>query len=253
MSTGAQGPQGPQGRPPTARGARLPAHVDADLRARPVVRAVCRVAARASGDADVVLVVPRGRAPLPDGLAGAAETARAHVALVSRARAVEIATARSSEAAARVASAPPAGARWVLYLDTGARCTVVPFAVPDATGGDALVTARHPVTVKPDAKGAPAPSEPAPAAPPTQQARERVETWRTRNNADRREHAGTVRCADGTTVRVEALNTPQGATVRVVQVRRGVIIGAVTVDVPAAAGLVMGLCELLERAHKVDA
>lgn len=249
MSTGAQGPQSPQGRPPTGRGARLPAHVDADLRARPVVRAVCRVVAGASGDADVVLVVPRGRAPLPDGLAGAVETARAHVALVSRARAVEIATARSSEAAARVASAPPSGARWVLYLDTGARCTVVPFAVPDAPAG---VRGRE--GLSPAARvETPAPSAPAPAAPPTQQARERVETWRTRNNADRREHAGTVRCADGTTVRVEALNTPQGATVRVVQVRRGVIIGAVTVDVPAAAGLVMGLCELLERAHKVDA
>lgn len=129
MSTGAQGPQG---RPPTARGARLPAHVDADLRARPVVRAVCRVAARASGDADVVLVVPHGRAPLPDGLAGAVETARAHVALVSRARAVEIASARSSGAAEQLGADPPAGGRWILYLDAGARCAVVPFLMPGA-------------------------------------------------------------------------------------------------------------------------
>lgn len=107
----------------------LPAHVDADLRARPVLRAVHH--ALVTDPEAVALVVPHGRGVLPEGVV-AVDAGRAHVGRVSRERAVEIASARSSRAAEQLGADPPAGGRWILYLDAGARCAVVPFLMPGA-------------------------------------------------------------------------------------------------------------------------
>ena len=123
--------------------ASLPAHVEADLRPRAVLRAIVRAFFASTPDA-VALVAPFGRAGLPDGVLGHV-AGRAAVAVVSRERAAEIASARSRAAAAQLGADPGAGARWILYLDAGQRCAVVPYRLPQRTRGGA----SRPLSVDP--------------------------------------------------------------------------------------------------------
>ena len=113
----------------------LPAHVAAVLGAadaRPVIaRALRRVR-----DEGVAMIVVGPGAVVPEGVD--LETAgRALLGFVPLARAVEIAAARSRDAAAQLGEVLPHVGGWCLYLDAGQRCAVVPVPAAMAPQGDA--------------------------------------------------------------------------------------------------------------------
>lgn len=123
--------------PPQPPRPALPPHVVDVLNApaaRPALaRALRRV--RGEGGALVLLVVVPG-AVAPEGVD--LETAgRALLGFVPLARAVEIAAARSRDAAAQLGEVLPHVGGWCLYLDAGQRCAVVPVPAAMAPRGDA--------------------------------------------------------------------------------------------------------------------
>ena len=223
----------------------FPPHVAAVLNAPATKRALSRALRRVRGEggALVLLVVGPG-AVAPEGVP--LETAgRVLLGLVPLSRAVEIAAARSQGAAAQLGEAHAGVGGWCLYLDAGQRCVVAPVRAGGAgqgRAGGARVQEQQPSET---------PSETPSEAPDVAPVRARVDAWRARNNADPRGYAGSVKCADGSTVHVETVDTPRGPVVRMTQRRGGRLVAVVAVDVLAAAGLAAGLCDVLDRAHKV--